>query len=171
MLRAFFKVLKGQIDSKLDTDPLSSQINVLVGTIRKQLDSRNFLSYLFQAFTRQSDTQISRNDFVLFMQSCVPKAIEADLLEIFNFYGKKNSTFMPELDAAPSRLDLAVLDTHFDKWLIENEALSGVMNRDLTKRKNQEFRQRLEAWKRRANERKRYKKRIFDQGKKIREEF
>lgn len=171
MLRTLFKVLKGQIDNKLDMDTFNSQINVLSGAIRKQMDNKNFLSYLFQAFTRQSETQITRNDFVLFMQSLVPKATEADLLEVFNFYGKKNSTFMPELDAAPSRLDLAVLDTHFDKWLIENEALSGVLNRDLTKRKNQEFRQRLEAWKRRANERKRYKKRIFDQGKKIREEF
>lgn len=154
-------------------DTFSSQVNVSVGSIRKQLDSRNFLSYLFQSFTRQSDNQISRNDFILFMQTLAPRASEADLTEMFNFYGKKNqnSSFMPELDAAPTRLDLGVLDTHFDKWLIENEALSGVLNRDLTKRKNQEFRQRLEAWKRRANERKRYKKRIFDQGKKIREEF
>lgn len=49
--------------------------------------------------------------------------------------------------------------------------MSGVLNPALTKKKNVEFRQKLEAWKRRKPERKRIQTRLFEQGKKIREEF
>lgn len=49
--------------------------------------------------------------------------------------------------------------------------MSGVLNPALTKKKNIEFRQKLEAWKRRKPERKRIQTRLFEQGKKIREEL
>jgi len=60
------------------------------------------------------------------------------------------------------RIEISNLDPLFDKWLIENEALNGVLNQGLTKKKNIEFRHKIEAWKRRLNERKRIKKRTFE---------
>jgi hypothetical protein len=54
---------------------------------------------------------------------------------------------------------------------MDQEALSGVLNVRVTKQKNVEFRQKCEAWRKRQNERKRIKKRTFEQGKKIRQDF
>lgn len=49
--------------------------------------------------------------------------------------------------------------------------MNGVLNARVTKQKNQEFKLKLDAWKKRPNERKRIKKRTFEQGKKVREDF
>lgn len=49
--------------------------------------------------------------------------------------------------------------------------MSGVLNQGLTKKKNVEFRQKLESWKKRKPERKRIQARTFEQGKQIREEL
>ncbi len=58
-------------------------------------------------------------------------------------------------------MDLNVVDTAFDKWYREEEALSTVLNMKVIRQKNIDFRQKLEAWKRRADERKRLQRRAF----------
>jgi len=50
-------------------------------------------------------------------------------------------------------LEITVLDTVFNKWYKNIIAFTGVFNQNLTKTLNQEFRMKLEAWKRRKNER------------------
>jgi len=50
----------------------------------------------------------------------------------------------------------------FDKWIREEETLSGVLNVKLTKSKNTDLRLKLDTWKKRLAERARIKKRAFD---------
>ena len=59
------------------------------------------------------------------------------------------------------RLDLSLMDTQFDSWYKKEENLSGVLNAKATRLKNDEFRMKIEAWKKRENERKRLKKRAY----------
>jgi hypothetical protein len=59
------------------------------------------------------------------------------------------------------KLDLAILDKKYDEWLREDESLSGFLNMKFIKQKNTEFRQKLEAWKKRGDERKRIKRKTF----------
>ena len=47
------------------------------------------------------------------------------------------------------------MDTQFEKWYKEEESLSGVLNMKFIKSKNTEFRLKLDAWKKRLEERKR----------------
>ena len=54
---------------------------------------------------------------------------------------------------ADPRVDINVLDSIFDKWYKDQEAVSGVLNIKVTRVKNIEFRKTLEAWKKRAKER------------------
>lgn len=72
------------------------------------------------------------------------------------------------MDLRDLKLDLAVVDNGFDKWYKEEENLSGALNMKLIKQKNLEFRMKLDAWKKRGEERKRHIKRTFDHGKKLR---
>ena len=60
------------------------------------------------------------------------------------------------------RIELALVDDLFDKWIREEETLSGVLNLNLTKSKNLDLKLKLEAWKKRSSERERIKKRTFD---------
>ena len=53
------------------------------------------------------------------------------------------------------RLDLRTVDSMLEKWYREEETLSGVLNMKLIKQRNQELRSKIEAWKKRADERKR----------------
>ena len=55
----------------------------------------------------------------------------------------------------------------FDKWYREEEALSTVLNMKVIKQKNIDLRQKLEAWKRRLEERKRLQKRAATQYQKL----
>ena len=55
----------------------------------------------------------------------------------------------------------------FDKWYREEEALSTVLNMKVIKQKNIDLRQKLEAWKRRLEERKRLQKRASTQYQKL----
>ena len=66
---------------------------------------------------------------------------------------------------ADPRVDINVLDSIFDKWYKDQEAVSGVLNIKVTRAKNIEFRKTLDSWKKRAKERVRLKKRIFERGK------
>lgn len=103
-----------------------------------------------------------------------PHMMDSDLNEIVFAYSMKRQKTATNFDIQDVsennnvfanqelRMDMTLLDPLFDKWLIENEALSGVLNSGLTKKKNQEFRQKLEAWKKRAVERKRIKRRTFE---------
>lgn len=69
------------------------------------------------------------------------------------------------------KLDLAIVDNTFDKWFKEEESLSGVLNMKLIKQKNADLRVKLDVWRKRTDERKRYKKRVFEHGKKVRTAF
>ena len=60
-----------------------------------------------------------------------------------------------ELELRDLRLDLAIVDAVFDKWYKEEENLSGALNMKLIKQRNAELKQKLEAWRKRADERKR----------------
>jgi hypothetical protein len=68
-------------------------------------------------------------------------------------------------------MDLSIIDIAFDKWYREEENLSGVLNMKLIKTKNTEFRQKIDSWKKRVEERKRLNRRSFEHGKKIRAVF
>ena len=61
-----------------------------------------------------------------------------------------------------AKLDLTLIDAQFDKWVREEETLSGVLNIKLTKTKNTDLKLKFEAWKKRSAERVRIKKRTFD---------
>jgi hypothetical protein len=76
-----------------------------------------------------------------------------------------------ELELRDLKLDLAQVDVLFDKWFREEENLSGALNMKLIKQRNAELRQKLEAWRRRADERKRVYKRAFEHGKRLRGAF
>lgn len=109
----------------------------------------------------------------------MPSLLDTELNEIVFAYANRKGRANADLlniseqsqNSREVRMDLALLDPIFDKWLIENEALTGVLNQGLTKKKNLEFRQKLDAWKKRTAERKRIKRRTFEQAKKVREEF
>lgn len=76
-----------------------------------------------------------------------------------------------ELELRDLKLDLNIVDTAFDKWYREEEALSTVLNMKVIRQRNIDFRQKLEAWKRRADERKRLQRRAFQQYQKVKQAF
>ena len=69
---------------------------------------------------------------------------------------------MSESQEKFAKLDLTLIDAQFDKWVREEETLSGVLNVKLTKTKNTDLKLKFEAWKKRSAERVRIKKRTFD---------
>jgi hypothetical protein len=97
----------------------------------------------------------------------VPQINDQDFTDIMAVFKKKglNANTLTREDSLnkdlreQSRIDLNELDKLFDKWLIENESLTGALNQNLTKKKNAELRLRIEAWRKRVNERARIKKR------------
>ncbi len=72
-----------------------------------------------------------------------------------------------ELELRDLRMDLTTIDAMFDKWYREEEALSTVLNMKVIKQKNIDLRQKIEAWKRRLDERKRLQKRAAQQYQKL----
>lgn len=103
----------------------------------------------------------------------MPKISDSEVSEIVNCHRKKRdlNTTNDSALSSDQKMDISLLDPQFDKWMMDNEALNGVLNQRVTKQKNVEFRQRCEAWKKRVSERKRIKKRTLEQGRKIREDF
>ena len=97
----------------------------------------------------------------------MPQINDTDFTDIMAVFKKKggNANTLTREDSLnkdlreQARIDLNELDKLFDKWLIENESLTGALNQNLTKKKNAELRLRIEAWRKRVNERARIKKR------------
>lgn len=75
------------------------------------------------------------------------------------------------MDFKDLKLDLAIVDNLFDRWFKEEESLSGVLNMKLIKQKNADLRVKLDVWKKRQDQYKRLKRRVFEHGKKIRSAF
>jgi hypothetical protein len=63
------------------------------------------------------------------------------------------------LDNSNFKLDLQIMDNAYEKWLREEDSLQGVLNVKMIKAKNTDFKQKIDAWKRRVDERRRVKKR------------
>jgi hypothetical protein len=75
------------------------------------------------------------------------------------------------LELRDLRLDLRTVDSMLEKWYREEETLSGVLNMKLIKQRNQELRSKIEAWKKRADERKRHQRRAAEQARKLKAQF
>lgn len=90
---------------------------------------------------------------------------------IFANSKKSTQTSMTESQEKLIRIELALIDSQFDKWIREEETLSGVLNIKLTKTKNTDLKMKFEAWVKRSAERVRIMKRTFDQDKAIRDAF
>lgn len=58
-------------------------------------------------------------------------------------------------------MDLSYIDSLFDKWYKEEENLNVVLNIKIIKQKNADLRLKIDAWKKREDERKRLAKRVF----------
>jgi hypothetical protein len=76
-----------------------------------------------------------------------------------------------QVDVKDLRLDLAILDSAFDKWYREEESLSGVLNMKVIKQRNAELKGKLDAWRKRGEERRRVQRRVFEHGRKVRAAF
>ena len=68
-------------------------------------------------------------------------------------------------------MDITQIDPLFDKWMIDQEALSGVLNSTETKRKNESFQRMLEQWRKQTGGRRRIKDKIIRDDKKIRDDL
>lgn len=64
-----------------------------------------------------------------------------------------------------------MLDPLFDKFLKDQEALSGVLNPQVTRKNNESFRKKLTSWRKRKEVRKDLKTRTLRDRKKILDEF
>ena len=108
------------------------------------------------------------------MRLFIPEIKEEQVLEIVLANSKKGITTDKQMSDSQEkflRIELANINALFDKWIREEETLSGVLNPKLTKSKNIDVRMKLEAWKKRQAERKRIKKRSFEQDRAIRDAF
>ena len=66
-----------------------------------------------------------------------------------------------EIDAI--EFNLAEIDALYAKFIKEEDQISGVLDVKLTKKKNADFRLKLDAWRNRKAERKNYKKKRYGQ--------
>lgn len=74
-----------------------------------------------------------------------------------------------EIDAV--ELNMAELDALYAKFIKEEDQISGVLDVKLTKKKNVDFRLKLDAWRARKAERKNYKNKRYVQNKTLREKL
>jgi len=86
------------------------------------------------------------------MRLFIPEIKEEQVLEIVLANSKKGITTDKQMSDSQEkflRIELANVNALFDKWIREEETLSGVLNPKLTKSKNIDVRMKLEAWKKR----------------------
>mmetsp|Transcript_27687 Transcript_27687/g.20793 ORF Transcript_27687/g.20793 Transcript_27687/m.20793 type:complete len:175 (+) Transcript_27687:119-643(+) len=142
---------------------------------------------------------VTKDDFTKFVKIFKSSMGESDISDMYYFLGKKLSplqsqdkhdtfskssakdkgrrvsqpplTPLSDKDLRDWRLDLALMDLDFLQWFSKEESLNGVLNMKVIKGKNADLKLKLEAWKRRNEERKRLRRRTFEQGKKLRAVF
>lgn len=66
---------------------------------------------------------------------------ESEIYEILSAHRKKQGLNQTNdsFTSSDMRMDMTLLDPQFDKWIMDQEALSGVLNVRVTKQKNVEF--------------------------------
>lgn len=94
----------------------------------------------------------------------MPKITDSEVVEIMNAHKKKKDLNSTDLSISSNeiRMDVSLLDSQFDKFLLDQESLNGVLNSKVTKQKNAEFRLKIEAWKKRVIKRKKTKLRTIE---------
>ena len=91
-----------------------------------------------------------------------------DLADIRGDLARKETTFEDEEQTMRANLDIVIIDNAFAKFYKNSEVLSGVLNPKVCKAKNQEFKLKLDAWKKRKQEMNRQKTRLSEKRKEIR---
>ena len=108
-----------------------------------------------------------------FFRSFMPKITDSEVVEIMNAHKKKKDLNSTDLSISSNeiRMDVSLLDSQFDKFLLDQESLNGVLNSKVTKQKNAEFRLKIEAWKKRVIKRKKTKLRTIELYQAIQKDF
>lgn len=92
----------------------------------------------------------SKADFTSFLK-CFFSKVTVDVPGIVSAFRRRNKDMLnttqdSAASAGDGKMDLTLLDPLFDKFLKDQEALSGVLNPLVTKKNNESFRKKLTSW-------------------------
>jgi hypothetical protein len=135
-LTILFTEIKAQLDSKTEiSDFINDKIQLEVGRLRPLLNDKKFISTLYCGPNRHQDLFVSKSELAQFVRAFVPKMSESEIGEIVNVHRKKKdlNTTNDSALSNDSKMDISLLDAQFDKWMMDNEALNGVLNQRVTK--------------------------------------
>ena len=183
--KLLFQEVKRLLEAKSDDEPLLPPGFVRPAREAKEAaKSGRFFRFAFSHMTNQfyNELKVTRGEFVTLVKALHKELSENDIGDLFLLLAKrlepreaapKGKAVKPAAPAETKdlKLDLLEADKQFDKWCREEESLSGVLNMKLIKQRNADLRLKLEVWRKRLDERRRYKKRVFEHGRKVRAAF
>lgn len=102
-----------------------------MGRLRPLLNDKKFVTTLYQGFAKQQyDSLVAKSELTQFIRAFVPKITENEVNDILNAHRKKKDLNATTDSALSSdvKMDIGLLDPQFDKFMMDNEALNGVLN-------------------------------------------
>lgn len=165
--------LKAQLlDNKMEDESISDQmLAITVGQAKQMIKDKAFIKVIYSEVNKGHevwDNKLTKQEFAAFAKTFVPKMSDFEAFELFNFVLSKNrkefsdTASFASKDSAGDKLDLSLLDFHFEKWFREEDSLNAFTNARLTTQKFKDFKIKIEVWnkyqKYRTREKKTYKR-------------
>ena len=162
----------------MDDESISeSMLAITVAEAKQAIKDKKFVRLILSQHNKFAGAMLSKLDFTSFMKVYLPSTTDNEASELFNFLTAKkkdtsgldsdrenlpsinknsvNDSFMFKTE---DRLDVMVLETHFEKWFREEDSLQAFLNPKVAKQRFADFKTKIQVWRQRDKQRGRLKK-------------
>ena len=170
------------LDNKMEDESISdSMLAITVSHAKQAIKDKTFIRMIFKEHFKNTPVtgvlRLSKSDLASFTKIYLEKMTDFEGSELFNFLVmKKKETLDEESDneirvisnkkerfddkenKTEERMDVMVLENHFEKWFREEDSLQAFLNPKVAKQRFADFKTKIEVWKSRQKQRLRVKK-------------
>lgn len=183
------------LDNKMEDESISdSMLAITVSQAKQAIKEKTFVRMIYREHNKSAPVtgvlRLNKAEFTSFVKVYLEKITDTEASELFNFLTfKKNATADDDSDnelrveakrndrfahdekenKPDEKLDIAVLETHFEKWFREEDSLQAFLNPKVAKQRFADFKTKIEVWKAREKQRVRLKKAYKQHTQKLRQ--
>lgn len=152
------------LDNKMEDESIAdSMLAITVGQAKQAIKDKKFIRLIYKEHNKnaagQLDIRLTKPEFSSFAKVYLPKMTDFEASELFNFLNAKkkdisdvistNSANNTSAFQISDRLDLNILETHFEKYYREEDSLQAYMNLKIIKQRFVDFKLKMDVWKQR----------------------
>jgi hypothetical protein len=158
----------------MDDESISdSMLAITVSQAKQAIKDKTFIRMIYKEHNKNAPAssllKITKLEFTQFAKVYLEKMTDTEGSELFNFLNtkkkeaidedseneirvqsRKQDRFDDKENKVEERMDIMILETHFEKWFREEDSLQAFLNPKVAKQRFADFKTKMDVWKARS---------------------